>query len=366
MQKLPSSLVPFLGAVAATLPLIATPAHAQGTVTLYGILDSAMRYVHNDAVGSIRSLVSGSGMTSRLGVRGVEDLGGGLTASFNLEHGVLVDSGTQASASQFWDRRAIVAIADKQLGEVRLGRDYTPNFTNWARFDPFGYTGAASAGNLINTTAVGPVRSAFGTGLAPTVRSSNAVQYVLPGGLGGVEGVVMVAAGEGGLSANAQHKLISARLGYTAPTFEISVVHAQIENDLTTAGKLKDSGIGGTVSLAGAKFSGALRVFKYADAKQLLMLLSAVVPLGVAGELKFSINRAKFDGRVGATSIDGNASTQLAMGYVHSLSKRTALYTTASWITNKGRAAAVVPGGPPGLPAGGDSKGCEAGLRHSF
>lgn len=366
MQKPPSSRVPFLIAFAAALPLIAAPAHAGSAVTLYGILDSAVRYVDNDAVGSIKSLVSGSNLTSRLGVRGVEDLGGGLSASFNLEHGVLVDSGTQASASQFWDRRAIVALADQKLGEVRLGRDYTPNFANWARYDPFGYVGVASAGNFVSATPVGPLRSAFGTGLAPTVRSSNSVQYLLPGGLGGVEGGLMVAAGEGGLAANAQHRLTGGRLGYTAPTFDISVAYARIDNDLTTAGKLTDAGIGGTVSVAGAKFSGALRVFKYADAKESIVLLGAVVPMGVSGELKFSINRATFDGRVGTTSLDGNASTQLGLGYVHSLSKRTALYTTASWMTNKGRAAAAIPGGPAGLPAGGDSKGCEAGLRHSF
>ncbi len=173
-----------------------------------------MRYVHNDAVGSIKSLVSGSGMTSRLGVRGVEDLGEGLTASFNLGTACSSIRGRRRPRRSSGTAARLSPSPTSRLGEVRP-RPRLRNFTNWARFDPFGYTGAASASNFINTTAVGPVQSAFGTGLAPhrPIQQRGAIRVAWRE-LGGVEGVVMVAAGEGGLSANAQHKLTSARLGY--------------------------------------------------------------------------------------------------------------------------------------------------------
>jgi len=65
-------------------------------------------------------------------------------------------------------------------------------------------------------------------------------------------------------------------------------------------------------------------------------------------------------------SIDGNDATQLSLGFVHSLSKRSALYATASRIDNKGAATFVIPGGAAGLVAGTWSRAVEAGIRHGF
>ena len=87
---------------------IASPlgAWAQSSVTVFGIVDLALRRVSNDGVDSLTSMASGGNATSRLGFRGVEDLGGGLSARFHLEHGLLADSGTAAVANTFWDRGA--------------------------------------------------------------------------------------------------------------------------------------------------------------------------------------------------------------------------------------------------------------------
>ena len=69
----------------------ATSAAAQLSVSVSGILDAAARHVSNEGVGSIKSIVSGSNSTSRLIFSGREDLNGGLSASFHLEHGLLAD-----------------------------------------------------------------------------------------------------------------------------------------------------------------------------------------------------------------------------------------------------------------------------------
>lgn len=356
-----------LASLAAALCTTGADAQAQQTsVTVFGIADSAVRHVRNDGRGSISSLVSGSNSTSRLGFRGMENIGGGLSAGFHLEHGILLDTGTQASATQFWDRRATLSLISKTMGEIRLGRDFVPSYTNWSRYDPFSYVGVAGANNFISATPVGAIRSAYGSGGNTTVRSSNALQYLLPGGLGGLEGGLMVAAGEGGTAANGQHKVLGLRLGFAGSGFGVSAAYTRSENDLTVAGPIKDAAIGGNATFAGVRLSAVYRSFTYNQAKQVNLLVAGMLPVGPNGEVKASWHRVDQRGRVGTTVIDANDATQLGLGYVHNLSKRTALYATYSRIDNKGAATFAVPGGPAGLVGGGNSSGFEAGVRHSF
>jgi predicted porin len=340
---------------------------AQSSITLAGIADAAARQVSNEGRGSVKSLVSGGNSTSRLIFRGTEDLGGGLSAGFHLEHGLLLDSGNPAQATQFWDRRATVSLASKSLGEIRAGRDFVPSYVSWSRFDPFSYVGVASSSNFVSATPQGPIRAAFGTNPNSTVRSSNAAQFLLPGGLGGIEGGLMLAAGEGGTAASGQHKLAGIRLGYVAGAVNASAAYTRSENDLTAAGggAFKDAALGGSYDFGVARVSLALRRFEGADAKQTNVLVGAWVPLG-SGELKISFNRADLSGRVGATQIAANDARQWGLGYVHNLSKRTALYGTVARIDNRGAATYVIPGGPSGLAGGGSSTGAEVGVRHAF
>ena len=77
----------------ALLAVASAAASAQSSVTLFGVLDLNARYVKNGDV-SLKSLSSGGINTSRLGFRGIEDLGGGLSAGFWLETGINPDTGT--------------------------------------------------------------------------------------------------------------------------------------------------------------------------------------------------------------------------------------------------------------------------------
>jgi predicted porin len=95
------------------------------------------------------------------------------------------------------------------------------------------------------------------------------------------------------------------------------------------------------------------------------MILAAVVPIGL-GEMKLSFVKADFDGLVSATNIGTADATQFGLGYVYNLSKRTALYASASRISNEGAALLSVPGGSPALTPGGTFSGYEAGIRHNF
>lgn len=329
----------------------ATSAAAQSSVSVSGIVDLAARHVSNEGVGSIKSLVSGSNSTSRLIFSGREDLGAGLSASFHLEHGLLADTGTQAAADKFWDRRSTVSLSSSSLGEARLGRDFVPSYVVWTRHDPFSYVGVARSANLVSATPTGPIRSAFGTSANTTVRSDNAVQVILPSGLSGVEGGIMVAAGEGGDAASGRAKVLGIRLGYAAKSFGVAAATTTSENSLTTAGKFKDSVLGAQVDVANVKLSAAWRQFKVNQAKQAMILLGVVATSG-PHEMKASWLKANLSGRVGATAIDGNDAGQFGLGYVYHLSKRTALYATASSVSNDGAARYVITDGPAGMPAG--------------
>jgi predicted porin len=340
-------------------------AGAQSSVSVSGIVDLAARHVGNEGVGSVKSVVSGSNSTSRLIFSGREDLGGGSSAGFHLEHGLLADAGTQAAADKFWDRRSTVSLSSASLGEARLGRDFVPSYVVWTRHDPFSYVGVARSANLVSATPTGPIRAAFGTNPNTTVRSDNAVQFLLPGGLGGVEGGILVAPGEGGDAASGRAKVFGIRLGVAAKNFGASAATTNSENPLTGAGRFKDSVLGAQVDIANVKLSAAWRQFKLDQAKQRMILLGAVATWG-PHEAKASWVKADMSGRVGATAIDGNDASQFGLGYVYNLSKRTALYATAASISNDGAARYVISDGPAGMAAGGTSLGYEAGIRHRF
>ncbi|WP_323121215.1 porin [Burkholderia alba] len=114
--------------VAAAAASFATVAHAQSSVTLYGVLDAGITYQSNvqPAPGAAgKSLWSmGSGVDqSRFGLRGSEDLGGGLKAIFTLESGFNLGNGKFQNNGGMFNRQAFVGLSS-QYGTVTLGRQY--------------------------------------------------------------------------------------------------------------------------------------------------------------------------------------------------------------------------------------------------
>ncbi len=351
-------------AVAALAPPTAL---SQSSVTLGGVADLGLRYVKNEGRDANKSMVSGANQTSRLFFRGVEDLGGGLSAGFHLEHGIVLNTGSQASSvvGQFWDRRATVSLMSRSLGEIRAGRDFIPSYTSWSVYDPFSYVGVAGSTNLISSAPAGPIRSAFSTNPNTAVRANDAVQLLLPGGLGGVEGGVMLAPQGSGTAAQGKNRLIGVRLGWAGGPARVSAAYTTSENDLTVDGRFKDAVIGGAYSLGFVRLSAAWRRFEYSQAEQTNLLLGATAPIG-RGELRLSWHKVSLDGNVGANDLSDNGATQIGLGYVYNLSRRSALYTTVASIGNDGALTLAPPGGTAGMAAGGRSRAFEVGLRHAF
>ena len=129
----------------AVLGAFAGVASAQSSVTLFGVVDVNARYVDND--GGKQYQMAQDGMnSSRLGFRGTEDLGGGMSAGFWLEgaHEPRHRHAIGANLARVVRRSAWRAASVKS----RFGRDYTSTFWNSTIFDPFGTNGVGSSGNL--------------------------------------------------------------------------------------------------------------------------------------------------------------------------------------------------------------------------
>jgi predicted porin len=118
------SRIKVIGAMVAVTA--ASPVFAQSSVTLYGVVDDAITYVNNQLGHSNVYLRQGNLYSSRFGLRGSEDLGGGLAAIFDLQEGFDPNSGAQSSSGLAFNREAFVGLQDQQFGTLTFGRQYTP------------------------------------------------------------------------------------------------------------------------------------------------------------------------------------------------------------------------------------------------
>jgi general bacterial porin, GBP family len=118
--------IPVVVAVAGVLA--ASAAHAQSSVTLYGLIDAGIAYTNNvskgGTSGALIQATSGEINGSRFGVRGSEDLGGGLKAIFVLENGFNIENGKLGQDSRFFGRQAYVGLSSNQYGTFTIGRQY--------------------------------------------------------------------------------------------------------------------------------------------------------------------------------------------------------------------------------------------------
>jgi predicted porin len=159
----------------ATLAAVSGTAFAQSTVTLFGGADLNYRSV-TSGTNKFAGMAQDGIYSSRFGVMGTEDLGGGLKAGFHFEGGMNPDTGTPSGFN--FARKSTVGVMGG-FGEVRMGRDYTPLFTVHGIADPFGTNGVGSSGNLlfstvgVSSTAIGAQTAANDAGTFVTVNRGN-------------------------------------------------------------------------------------------------------------------------------------------------------------------------------------------------
>ena len=194
----------------ATLSIVATAAHAQDNVELYGVLDEGFAHIDhslsaNDQFvftlnpynitaqnqNSVNALVSGGASMSRWGIQGTEDLGGGMKAFFKLESAINLGggeianngqtvlnnanslttiSGASAINGQLFSRAAYVGIGDANLGSIQLGRTTAFSLDQTVEFDPLHGSGLYSP--LGFSGQIGG-----GLGITETTRLDNSIKY---------------------------------------------------------------------------------------------------------------------------------------------------------------------------------------------
>ena len=130
---------------------VVSAASAQSSVTLYGVADVSVAYTSNNGTNTTAASASGllNNGNSRLGVKGVEDIGGGLKASFNFEQGINLASG--ATDANTWQRAAFFALSGN-FGELYAGRRLSPHFFAIATFE---LTGTANYSAVANKFGFG-------------------------------------------------------------------------------------------------------------------------------------------------------------------------------------------------------------------
>ncbi|NKE67593.1 porin [Ramlibacter sp. RBP-2] len=346
---------------AAALLASAVTVSAQPSITLFGVVDARVAIGRGSLADAVQ-LTSAGLNTSRLGFRGSEDLGGGLAASFWLEAALSNDSGaggptntnnqasgagTGSSGSQglTFARRSTVSLTGRNWGELRLGREYVPQYLNLL-FDPFGNVGVGVPLTL----------SSIITGVTST-RASNGVAYFLPAGLGGFYGTARYYLGENsrdGAATEDDGNGGGVRIGYASGPLDMAVATGRTEY---ASGDTRQTNIGGSWNFKVAKVFLVIGRDRRGALRGRSWEVAGVVPLG-RGEFKLALSDY-------STDAAGNPeSKKVALGYVQHLSKRTALYTTWARVENSGGAAASLNGSS--TAANASSSGLDLGIRHSF
>ena len=314
-------------------------AMAQSSVTLFGIVDAAYTSGTGAGAGSSdKTQLTNSGYnSSRLGFRGVEDLGGGMKASFHIE-GALANDNGNASGLTF-QRRSTVSLQGG-MGEVRLGRDYTPQFWNHTVYDAFG------------TNGVGSSRALNGYGGATAVRADNTIGYFSPT-MGGLQLQLQTYLAENASTAAKVNNGNGLRLTYAQGKFTVAVASSTTTTGATT--KIESTNIGASYDLGVAKvmaLSTTDAATGFADAKG--MNIGALVPLA-GGTFRIASSSSK------RAAVE---TKQTAVGYVMPLSKRTDIYATYARVTNAGGANVALGGAA--TAANGSSSAYDLGVKHSF
>jgi predicted porin len=345
-------------ALAATL---ASPL-ALAQVTAFGLLDLGLNVGRADGTASLKRIEGDGNTSSRLGFRGSEDLGGGWKANFWIETAINGDVGTSGATSTnnkdsvntgglTWGRRSTVGL-QSPLGELRVGRDYVPSFANLTTsMHPFGTNGVGSSGHLFYPVNAG------GTTVRTSVRASNSLGYHLPDNKAGVYGSLMVALGEQArgtpTSDDGNHRGV--RIGWRAAGWNMAA--AVGKTDYAT-GDYTQGNAGINYRFGPARLMYLWGKNKVGVTRTQVHMLGTQYELGEQGELRLAYSQLK------AVGVAGDAA-HLAFGYVHNLSKRSAVYATYGRIDNKGSGTRFNNGVATTTP-GGASQGIDLGLRHAF
>lgn len=295
----------------AAIAAVSGSAFAQSSVTIYGRIDQGIAQ-YSEAVKNIEVR---SASANRLGFRGVEDLGGGLKAFFQIEHRFDADTGTANAV--FWDGKSFVGLRSN-FGDFYIGREDNPAYAlSQSIADPFGTDTVAQNTTILN-----------GRGIA-TTRYANSLNYrgTFGGFTVGAQIAERASAAEQGVPGSGikaqqvgDDRPYSIAANYIGGPVTVGVGFENPANDnakWTTVNAAYDLRVVKLIGLFGFGNDND-------DNKRRGYILGLTAPIG-SGELKASYGWLQQ--KAVNTNVKTNLDKQLGIGYHYALSKRTTLYT---------------------------------------
>jgi predicted porin len=325
----------------AVLVLACGAARAQTNVTVYGVVDVGIKYDNSATGAGTWSESSGNRLGSRLGFRGFEQLGDGLRVAFTLESGFNPDDGTLNNGGRLWGRQAWVGL-EGGFGNAYLGRQYSSTYLALKAIDPF------------KNQEAGNGQRVYGYGLGqvdPISRADNTVTYQTPA----VAGWYVRGGYKFGESANG-FRINSSKFVGVVHDAGAWVMHVSWQDSdgvplgaatSQLGGIVASTGLGASTVRAKNAFAGVvynlgfMKVHAgYGDTKLTALgdadirntLLGVTVPVPT-GTVIASWNRND------VRDLAEGVSQQVGIGYSYRLSKRTDLYSSASWTRNDSQVA---------------------------
>ncbi|MES2839223.1 MAG: porin [Pseudomonadota bacterium] len=293
-------------------------AFAQSSVTLYGRIDASVGSSKVGAPGAAASstqLFSGALTSTRWGLRGSEDLGGGLKAIFGLEQGFDASNGTQAAGSAF-DRQSIVGLSGG-FGAVKFGRHDTS-------FDDIRDLTVSSnifdSGTFATTEGVVGTSGYAGVGQLADYgdRASNQIRYESPS-FGGFSAGFSYGLDE--QSAPVKRDVTAFNLRYKAGSLDVGYGYQENANEVA-ASNLEYNTLGAAYNFGSFRISGGWNQVKNkASRKSDAYSIGAIVPVGA---LDFSLGYSTAKAKQGSATFEKGDAFSAAVAY--NMSKRTRLY----------------------------------------
>lgn len=384
----------------AVLALACSAASAQSTVTVYGDLDIGLINISaaSGGTGYLPSTVNKGAMTqlkdggiggSRWGLKGSEDLGGGLKATFQLQGNIKTTTGdtggpNSGSTTSFFNQYSTVGLAGG-FGALVMGRQVSPMFSAMASTDARSgrYFGSALTALVGLNSASGAY---IGTNSNPafgTVYNDNAIVYTTPTWSNTTLNLEY-APGNGSGNANTQEAITAL---YNDGGLKLSFLwyngygnNVPAATTIMGAGPAAAAGFSVTANTNRLTSVGALYNWgAYTVSAAYYMArnpANVVVPGGSASLNMWSLGAGwRFAPNMNLTAgyyrmkdntNVGNSASQLALGLDYNLSKRTTLYVEGAWVTNSGANMNLSPVYASAVPANNNVHAVMAGLRHSF
>ncbi len=314
-------------AALAVLSAVAGAAHAQSSVNLYGLVDvfvgkSTSEITLGSSVAKTdpgTSLTSGGLNGSRWGLRGSEDLGGGLKANFQLESGFNADTGNSADAGRLFNRTSKVGLSGG-FGSVEFGRQYTHMFLLVDGFDAQGTSTFSATSAIFGPAALSSVM------MSPAYRRDNMIQYTSPD-MGGFTAGLQYALGENGAPGVSAGRAVSVSAGYANGPVAVQGVYESVKGVGSGAATAKSFGLGASYDFSVVKV--LAQIVNQKDglvngSEEAGYVLSAVVPVADSGSVHLGLGAQTV--KASATGIRYAKNSSAGVEYHHNLSKRTTLY----------------------------------------